>query len=151
MSGNVEGGNDAQPNLVPVLDMVFQLITFFMLVINFQMNSIDKSMELPVVGSAKPVKNAGTFLMINVNDKGQFTVFSKPLPDEQIPNWIAREAQVDRLAVRKTNPNFTEQDDLPTVVILRADKNTPFSKLSKIIKICQDNGFRNFAFRAKQG
>ena len=26
----------AQPNLTPMLDMVFQLITFFMLVINFK-------------------------------------------------------------------------------------------------------------------
>jgi len=150
MSGNVGGSNEDKPNLVPVLDMVFQLITFFMLVINFQMNSIDKSMDLPVVGSARPVKSGKSFMMINLNDKGQFTVFSRPLPEEQIPGWIAREAQVNRLAIRKSNPNFADTDDLPTVVIVRADKNTPFSTLAKIIKICQENGFRDFAFHARQ-
>ena len=149
MSGSVDG-SEGKPNLTPVLDMVFQLITFFMLVINFQTNSIDKHMDLPVVGSARPVKNSGTFMMVNVNNKGQFTVFGKPMSDDQIPGFVAREAQVNRLAVRRTTPNFTDEDDLPTVVIVRADKDTPFSKLSKIIKICQDNGFRNFAFRAKQ-
>ncbi len=92
MSGSVDG-SEGKPNLTPVLDMVFQLITFFMLVINFQTNSIDKHMDLPVVGSARPVKNAGTFMMVNVNNKGQFTVFGKPMPDEAIPGFGCREGR----------------------------------------------------------
>src|SRR5436190_1151310 len=43
-----------EPNLTPILDMVFQLITFFMLVINFKSASMDLSLRLPVVGSARP-------------------------------------------------------------------------------------------------
>ena len=38
----------AEPNLVPILDMVFQLITFFMLVINFKAAETDTSLKLPV-------------------------------------------------------------------------------------------------------
>ena len=49
----------AQPNLTPLLDMVFQLITFFMLVINFKDASLDLSLKLPVVGSARPVDTKG--------------------------------------------------------------------------------------------
>ena len=39
-----------------MLDMVFQLITFFMLVINFKSASMDLNLKLPVVGSARPVE-----------------------------------------------------------------------------------------------
>ena len=56
MSGSVPGGGvKAEPNLTPILDMVFQLITFFMLVINFKAAELDLSLQLPVIGSAKPL------------------------------------------------------------------------------------------------
>jgi biopolymer transport protein ExbD len=40
MSGMSHASN-AEPNLTPILDMVFQLITFFMLVINFKSAAMD--------------------------------------------------------------------------------------------------------------
>jgi biopolymer transport protein ExbD len=56
MSGSVPGGGPkAEPNLTPILDMVFQLITFFMLVINFKAAELDLTLQLPVIGSAKPL------------------------------------------------------------------------------------------------
>ena len=36
MAGRLSQDVKAEPNLTPILDMVFQLITFFMLVINFK-------------------------------------------------------------------------------------------------------------------
>ena len=56
MSGSAPGGGvKAEPNLTPILDMVFQLITFFMLVMNFKAAELDLSLQLPVIGSAKPL------------------------------------------------------------------------------------------------
>ena len=40
----------AEPNLTPLLDVVFQLITFFMLVINFSNENYDARVRLPVAG-----------------------------------------------------------------------------------------------------
>ena len=55
MSGSLPGSSiKAEPNLTPILDMVFQLITFFMLVINFKSAELDMTLKLPVVGSARP-------------------------------------------------------------------------------------------------
>ena len=45
----------AEPNLTPLLDVVFQLITFFMLVINFSSENYDQRVRLPVAESAVPV------------------------------------------------------------------------------------------------
>ena len=140
----------AEPNLTPMLDMVFQLVTFFMLVINFKTNQIDLQMDLPVVGTARPVDTKGqlTLLMININNKGQFTVFNRPFDDAQIKNYILSQSEVDRLAERRKNKSFDDSDDLSTVVVIRADRNTPFAKLSLILKLCQDAHYRNFAFAA---
>jgi len=44
MSGALPGSSvKSEPNLTPILDMVFQLITFFMLVINFKSAELDMS------------------------------------------------------------------------------------------------------------
>ena len=43
----------AEPNLTPLLDVVFQLITFFMLVINFSSENYDQRVRLPVAESAR--------------------------------------------------------------------------------------------------
>jgi len=137
-----------EPNLTPILDMVFQLITFFMLVINFKTNQIDTQMDLPVVGTARPVKADGLqLMMVNINNRGQFTVFNKPYSDPQMEQYIAAQAASDRLAARRTKSSFDDADDLPTTVVIRADRNTPFEKLHHALKLCQANHYRDFVFR----
>ena len=48
MSGSMTDTSRCEPNLVPILDMVFQLITFFMLVVNFKATEVDRELTLPV-------------------------------------------------------------------------------------------------------
>jgi len=56
MSASMGQEMKAEPNLTPLLDVVFQLITFFMLVINFSNENYDQRVRLPVAGSARPVR-----------------------------------------------------------------------------------------------
>ncbi len=151
MSASLSNKARAEPNLTPILDMVFQLITFFMLVINFKANMMDRAMELPIVGSARPInkEDQRAFFMVNVNNKGKFTVFGKPVDDDRVAAYISGQAVNYKLAERRINSNFDpDKDELTTTVIVRADRATPFNKVYSVIKLCQDNGFRNFAFRA---
>ena len=68
MSGSLPGGGvKAEPNLTPILDMVFQLITFFMLVINFKAAELDLSLQLPVLGSAKPLPEDQNMKLLVLN------------------------------------------------------------------------------------
>ncbi len=150
MSGSTSKSARAEPNLTPILDMVFQLITFFVLVTNLKSNQIDMQMDLPVVGSARSVDTHGQvlLLMININNKGQYTVYNHPQTLAEMERYIQIAAETDRLAARRLKSSFSDEDDLPTTVVIRADRNTPFQKVSQILKICQDNHYRNFAFRA---
>lgn len=147
MSGSMQTEANAEPNLTPMLDMVFQLITFFMLVINFKAASMDLSLKLPVVGSARPVDTQGTeeLLVLNVDSAGKLNVYGIP---REIEPYIKAEAKASRAAAKRDNPKFKDTDDLPTTVVVRADRQTPFNLLNVIIKTCQENGFRKFALKA---
>jgi biopolymer transport protein ExbD len=67
MSRSAPGGEKAEPNLTPILDMVFQLITFFMLVMNFKAAELDLSLQLPVIGSAKPLPEGNKLKILVLN------------------------------------------------------------------------------------
>lgn len=133
--------------MTPILDMVFQLITFFMLVINFKSASMDLSLKLPVVGSARPVDTKGQedLLILNITSTGELTVYGAP---QEIESYIAREAQASQLSARRADKNFEPGDDLATTVVIRADRTTPFGLLNTVIRTCQDKGFRKFSLKA---
>lgn len=147
MGGSITSADRAEPNLTPILDMVFQLITFFMLVINFKTASMDMSLHLPAVGSARPVETKGTdLLVLNIDRQGVLRVFGNEVKD--ISNYIAMEAQASLLAARRFNPDLKEGAELPSMVVIRADRKTSFEKLYAVIVQCQQNGFRNFSLKA---
>jgi len=138
----------AEPNLTPILDMVFQLITFFMLVINFKSLEMDLSLKLPVVGSARPVESGGQkdLLVLNIDNVGTLKIYSRPI--DNIEGYIQREAQASMMAARLKQDDLDAGEDLPTTIVIRADRATPFKMLNRVIKACQENGFRKFALKA---
>jgi len=147
MAGSLLSKDRAEPNLTPILDMVFQLITFFMLVINFKSASLDLSLKLPVVGSARPVDTKGQedLLILNIDRQGNLNVYGVR---KDIESYVAGEAQAALLLARRSNPKIQAGDELPTTVIIRADKSIPFKLLNRVMKACQTQGFRRFALMA---
>lgn len=138
---------DTRPNLTPILDMVFQLITFFLLVINFKVSSLDMSLKLPVIGSARPVDTQGQedVLVLNINKAGDLSIYG--VARDPVP-YIAGEAQASLLAAKRKNRDLQAGDELPTIVVVRADRSTPFHLLNRVIKACQEHGYRRFALKA---
>ena len=142
----LEGG-DAKPNLTPILYMVFQLITFFMLVINFKSAALDLSLKLPVIGSARPVDTKGqeSLLILNVDKEGNINMYGRAQP---LKEYIAKEAMAALIGAKRSQPDLEFGEELPTTVVIRADRTTPFKSLNKVIMECQQNGFRKFALKA---
>src|SRR5687767_13080102 len=74
MSATVPGaeGSKADPNLTPLLDLVLQLVMFFMLTTNFIMESVNETIKLPQAISAKALdKTIDNFVILNVNEQGK--------------------------------------------------------------------------------
>ena len=144
MSASMSHAASAEPNLTPILDMVFQLITFFMLVINFKAQSMDLHLKLPILGSARPAKTGvgdTDVITLNIDPKGKLTVAGE---EREISTFIKTEA-----AHTRSKHNIAQEGDtLPTTVVLRADQATPFRTLNSVIKTCQTAGFRKFLLKA---
>ena len=87
----------AEPNLTPILDMVFQLITFFMLVINFKAASLDMSVQLPVIGSALPTEAGDRdVLVLNVMPNGKLRQYGEEWEAETLSGQRGARARADR-------------------------------------------------------
>jgi biopolymer transport protein ExbD len=135
----------ADPNLTPILDMVFQLITFFMLVINFKAASLDMSVQLPVIGSALPTEAGDRdVLVLNVMPNGKLRMYGE---EREVDGLIAQEARSARQSAGGSSKQGTG-GELPTTVIIRADRTTPYHFIHHVIQACQAHGFRNFQYRA---
>lgn len=144
MSGSSEGEAD----LTPMLDMVFQLITFFMLVLNFKAAALDMTLKLPVVGSAMPVDTGGQeeLLILNLSPTGDLTVYGEKV---SLEGYIAVEAEVSRMAAKSKGLDIKSGDELPTTIVIRADETSRFTDLYRVIETCQKKGYRKFALKAK--
>ena len=135
----------AEPNLTPLLDWVFQLITFFMLVINFKGAAMDMSLKLPILGSARPLDRQGKLepMLLNIDAEGEVHSFGQLV---EIEPFVTKEARLlkQQLAVLGTPAT----GDFPVGVIIRADRAVPFHLLNHVIEVCQKNGYRQFSLSA---
>ncbi|MDX1930168.1 MAG: biopolymer transporter ExbD [Pirellulaceae bacterium] len=132
----------AEPNLTPILDMVFQLITFFMLVINFRATDFNKEVELPVVGASAPADEElqGDMLVLNITNDG--TVIARGKPQLSLKNFLVNELKGFEITSKKS-----EADELNSVtVVVRADRDLTYRVLNSVMETCKSVGFSKFVF-----
>ena len=136
--GIVEG------DLTPMIDMTFQLIAFFMLVINFSDAEQDQRIKLPASELAKPpTAPYEQPLTIHLMDSGTFVFGGAEQKSlEALQSSLLRETQI---LERHTSKKLAD-----VTVIIRADKNAKTGLVQKIIQSCQDLRFERFALRGKQ-
>jgi len=154
VSGSVSGEIKAEPNLTPLLDVVFQLITFFMLVINFSNDNYDQRVRLPVAASAsapEPGSGDEDRLVFNIDSEGRLLFGGEELDTERAIKEIHLQAQEvtkrgERVA-KKKGTTF-DKTSLPTTIVIRCDKDTQYAQLYRLITACQTNGFRKFSLKA---
>jgi biopolymer transport protein ExbD len=148
-SANVDS---AEPNLTALLDIVFQLITFFMLVINFSNENYDQRVKLPVAGTAQPVEEGEKVsedrLVLNIDKQGHLLMNGEVMPTHKAIAEIKHQADLVKLNLKAAGQKPDASGGLPTTIVLRADRDTPFSLFFTLITACQANGFHKFALKA---
>ncbi len=148
-AGATEG---AEPDLTPLLDIVFQLITFFMLVINFSNENYDQRVRLPVAGTARPMdesdKASEDRLVLNVDREGHLIFNGKTMTTHDAIAEIKHQADLVKLNLKAAGHKVDAAKGLPTTIVLRSDKDTPFTNLYTLIEACQSHGFLKFALKA---
>lgn len=141
-------------DMTPMIDCVFQLITFFMLVINFESTQADERVKLPESEIAKPPKvKREDEVTINVgfirNADGSKRV-AEPLcflPGEDIPiSQMSPRIKKDLQIYKLQHP----VGGIKTTVKLRSDSEVPIGTIQDLIKLYQQEGYEKFALQAME-
>lgn len=152
MSAQMGNEMRAEPNLTPLLDVVFQLITFFMLLINFSNENYDQRVRLPVAASAVPIEDSDQAsddrLVMNVDRDGHMLSGGQALPLQKATVEIKHQAEIVKINLQAAGLKYDPSKGLPTTIILRGDKDCSFSAIYPLIVECQNQGFRKFNLKA---
>lgn len=131
-----------EPDMTPMIDMTFQLIAFFMVLLNFGEAEQDARIRLPSSQLAKPPETAlENALVVQLTGDNQVLFSGELMPIAGLDEKLRREARFITLSGEKPED---------ATVILRADAEAKTGVVQEVIQKCQQNGFENFALRAKQ-
>lgn len=136
------------PNLTALLDVVLQLITFFMMLVHFgtRLEGATKAVRLPLAPAALPGTDL-TFdrMAVAMNAQGKLLVKGRELDDEAATTFWANEAKARRAGLEVLGEGATADNELPTVVILRADRAASYGAVRRALAEAQDKGFAHFS------
>jgi biopolymer transport protein ExbD len=149
--------------MTPMIDVTFQLIAFFLFVLNFSKDALDERIRLPVADQAKPTEATSEEpLFLNLDREGYLLVFGQRWHvSEQVQEvraYLRREAAYTRLEMEvaaREDPSSRAAKDLKknrlsALVVLRADGEAPYAVVRQLIELCQQAGYYRFALRAKE-
>jgi len=142
MKINARGPEFVELDYTPMIDMTFQLIAFFMILINFSDAEADERVQLPSSTLAKPPdSSAETPIYIQMMRDGRLIMNTQVLAD---PEAIRPFLKAEKYLLQTKN-----QSEKNATIIIRAHKDAKTGMVQKIIKVCQEVGFEKFTLRAK--
>ena len=135
------GPSNTEIDMTPMIDMTFQLITFFMFVMNFSEAEQDDRIQLPLSQLAKPVEGAmESPITLQLTNKGSVIYAGEMVAVGDIGSYLERE---------KTVMLDAGKEPSAATVIVRADGRSKTGEVQEIIRKCQEKGFERFALRAQ--
>jgi biopolymer transport protein ExbD len=146
--GASSGGIKAEPNLTPLLDLVLQLLMFFMMCVNFVTNQVSEDIQLPVASSARPADKRETdMIYLNLNREGKLEVPGRDQPlvtmlDKKV--YLSAQYQDTKRALKASG----QPDDVKTSVVIRADKNVEYKEVYELLRLCREVGYHKLQVRA---
>jgi biopolymer transport protein ExbD len=164
--GPAAEGSSAEPNLTPLLDVVLQLLMFFMMCVNFVTEQIQEGIKLPVSQAAKPIdKTEGDVLFINLKPY-RAKDFENRSPEERdnlnalfkdgepvalvVGEFPKRPADL-RIWLKQTFADAqknAKDGKVKTAIILRAHEETNYQDVYDVMTLCKVVGYSRLKLRA---
>lgn len=142
-------------DMTPMIDIVFQLITFFMVINNFDQNEADERVTLPKDQLAKPpaVQRKNAFTLNFGFDRDVKGTITDPTPylffgDERVTlDNVRPRLQQESQYFRTIGTDLAE-----VTVEIRADAEIKSGMVQELIQTCQEKDieFQRFALKATQ-
>ena len=132
-----------EADLTPMIDVTFQLIAFFMLLINF--SEVDRAEEilLPAHQLARPPET-----------RPEYQIILNLLPDGSVKFSGQKVPQIEFLTgLLNREISAAQRENVPPgeiAVIIRSHQDTPTGLVQELMTKCQALKLENFSFRVKE-
>ena len=131
-----------EPDLTPMIDMTFNLIAFFMVLINFSQSEQNDKVVLPTSELAKPLDAPIEFpIIVHLTNSGSLVIGGDEISLAGLRSRLAPELSLLKLEGK------TARD---ANIIIRGHRAVPGGQVQDLISRCQELGFEKFALRVKE-
>jgi biopolymer transport protein ExbD len=158
---------DNELNLTPLLDVVLQLIMFFLITVNFERQNYYKGLTLPAVQVAVPVdpksrdrpeNDPDNWVFLNLTKDGQLIIPNVETMQYDDNKGLALDTTLQSKLERFLNRtrekmerfakyNNKPLDQVRPVIVLRADQDVRYEHVYNILDLCNNAGYRNWQLR----
>ena len=132
-------------NLTPLLDVILQLITFFMMLVHFgsKIEGASRAIRLPVAAAALPVGDLGLDrLVVAIDREGRLVADEIARDKPAASTWWKEQAKARREALRLLGGPGAE---ISTLVVIRADRACSYGAVRRTLAEAQGSGFAHFS------
>ncbi|MEK6700885.1 MAG: biopolymer transporter ExbD [Planctomycetota bacterium] len=123
---NVDPASDLHIDFVPMVDVLFNLLIFFLLATSMAQSEREMSIALPQAVASGPISAAMREIVININADGSITLAGKSTTTDELAATI-------RAAVA-SNPDQK--------VSIRGDRNTSYANVASVLDVCKGAGIQ---------
>ena len=124
----------AELHLAPMLDVVFQLLIFFLVAFEFQRSELDMKVQVPSAQEGADPKRARGEIIVNVRENGEVVVENQTMTQQQLREKLT--------AIAKQHENQP--------IRLRGDAKCEYQTIVEVIDTCQKAGIWNISFATQR-
>jgi biopolymer transport protein ExbD len=136
------GSDIHEGDMTPMIDMTFQLIAFFMVLINFSQGEQNERIQLPDSELAKPPEAPLEYpITLHLTKEGTVIIGGEEVSIEGLAPYLVREANVLEIQGKPLSD---------ATLIIRGHREAQTGRVQELIRKCQENRFEKFALRAKE-
>lgn len=121
------------PNMMPLIDVVFLLLIFFLMASRFEQEEREMRVELPHVAQAQPLSMTKE-LIITITREGGLTVANQAYNERELAALLEE--------VHRRNPHQS--------VLIRGDGNAAWRHGVRVMGLCNQAGIRDYRVAALQ-
>jgi len=135
----------AEPNLTALLDLVMELLMFFLIVANFVVEQNNQDIKLPEATTAVPIeKDQKHTLSINIDLDGSVILSADSKLDSELR---IKQYMADQYQFFSRNPDVKAAD---VAVVVRGDNRADTQYIYRVMKAAKEAGFSNINLRANR-
>jgi len=141
-----------EPNLVPMLDMVLQMVMFFMLCANFAQEELSEKVKLPAAVEARALdKFTDRVIFVNLlivtDGKTKARTWKALIQQDEETNALRVQRNMEnRLTTYRAGLKEKDKGKTP-LVVLRADKECDWKMVYDVMAACKRAGYADVQLR----